>query len=640
MLCEKMKHRYPLKKQTQDLPRKTSRYRQKQRHRDYHYRTQRKQRLHRHTPTHPSSIKSTIEKKRRRFPTGSRWMKYFLGLTCCFSGGFWFHDQLTFSVVESHDALKLQVNHPWVQDRTFQLWWGDELLTEEVLPASSRSYLAFPKEFVAKQDETRPFVPVIPTVQETETTIKLSWEPAQPQTTCQQLKISTWNDLLSEQEDYCVTVPIHHYELRKGTQLIAVTQDLEFNLEKTTLEGGVHEYEWVAVNENGIEVVEPISFEYYPFEITETYQLTNPTPYSNLTYEVQKDEEWLVMESTDITPYLTDTQSPELTDMEVTPYSRARQLYVSVEGKDVEETLIYHFRIHQENAEFYPTLQTTYESGIDYYEAGIGEVGKNPIQSKNGTFTFSSLAPGTYQVWVRAVDCQGNVSDVWTREATIQEVTMVSSTTNTTSSNSTSHTNQSTTSQSTGSSSNNSSVSSSSSSSSRPTDQKANWLFEMTTCYQGVSTETCDSILTAVHRVIPKHVVQTLYTNGATIDIMPNTIREIVRNLTGWDAGWNYHGVTFYNSHGQSNHIFTSVKGGRNIFIHEMGHLYDYFKGMLSSTDEFVALYQAEKGIFTGLYASSSVEFFAETFRMYITEPSTLSSKAPKTYTYMKQLVG
>lgn len=140
--------------------------------------------------------------------------------------------------------------------------------------------------------------------------------------------------------------------------------------------------------------------------------------------------------------------------------------------------------------------------------------------------------------------------------------------------------------------------------------------------------------------MIPYSIVEMLYINNTVIDIMPNNIRDLVRNITGWDPGWNYHGVTFINTHGQSKHIYTSVKGGRNVFIHEMGHVYDYYRALCSRGSRFTSIYEAEKGIFTGLYASSSNEFFAEAFRMYITEPSNLAKKAPQTYNYMKDLIG
>ena len=98
--------------------------------------------------------------------------------------------------------------------------------------------------------------------------------------------------------------------------------------------------------------------------------------------------------------------------------------------------------------------------------------------------------------------------------------------------------------------------------------------------------------------------------------------------------------MTFINTHGQGKHIYTSLQGGRNVFIHEMGHMYDYYRGLPSRGSRFNSIYQAERHIFSNYYGSSSNEFFAESFRMYITEPSNLARKAPKTYAYMKELVG
>ena len=59
----------------------------------------------------------------------------------------------------------------------------------------------------------------------------------------------------------------------------------------------------------------------------------------------------------------------------------------------------------------------------------------------------------------------------------------------------------------------------------------------------GVSQSECRRIINAVHAVIPYSIVEMFHMNKTVIDIMPNNIRQIVRNITGWDAGWNYHGA-------------------------------------------------------------------------------------------------
>ena len=598
-------------------------------HQDYHYQAENTIGLH---PCSSSSIglsidKLKVEKKNHIFlKKKMNWMKYTFGVACLIIGGIFIQEQLSFLVINHQDELALQVNHAWPHDRTFKLWWGEELLTEKTLPALNDSYLAFEKELIAMQDQLASTISIAPTIEETDTSFKISWEAAKPTENCQLLKVSTLMGVISVQDDYCVSTPINHYELRKGTELIAITNDLEFSLDKKSLVDGFHEFEWVVVNQNGIETVRPISLEHYSFNITEDYKLTNPTPYDSLTYSILQGEEWVGMESNDLTPFLKDSKIPEITSVNIAPNSSKKEISVSVKGKDIEETLTYQFNMSHEDSKFYSSLQTTYQSEIAYYEGGIGEVGSHSIKSEDGTFTFSSLKPGSHKIWVRAVDHAGNVSKVWTQETEIEDLTVVTD--------SVVNVQQST------SSSSASSNSSLSGSSSRPTDQKAQMLYSMTSCYSGVSTSTCDSIINSVHRVLPYSIVEMLYINNTVIDIMPNNIRDVVRNITGWDPGWNYHGVTFINTHGQSKHIYTSVKGGRNVFIHEIGHVYDYYRALCSRGSRFTAIYEAEKGIFTGLYASSSNEFFAEAFRMYITEPSNLAKRAPQTYNYMKDLIG
>ena len=599
------------------------------RYRNYHCQAQHQTGLHRRVSFSIGLVmdKLKIKRKSHHFLTKKmNWMKYILGFAYFIIGGIWIQEQFNFTIINNQEILALQVDHAWPHDRAFELWWGEELLTEKTVPALNDSYLALDKELIAKQDELAPTISIAPTIQETDTSFKIGWEAAKPKTNCQLLKVSTLMGFISVQEDYCVSTPIEHYELRKGTELIAITKDLEFSLDKNSLVDGVHQFDWVVVNKNGIETVQPISFEHYSFDITEDYKLTNPTPYESLTYYILQGEEWVGMESNELTPFLKDSKVPEITSVNVTPTSSKKEISILVKGKDIEETLTYQFNISHEESKFYSSLQTTYQSEIAHYEAGIGEVGSNSTKSEDGTFTFSSLKPGTYKIWVRAVDQAGNVSKARTQEVEIENLTVVTdSVVNVQQSTSTSISSPN---------------SSSSSSSSRPTDQKAQMLYSMTSCYSGVPASTCDSIINAVHRVIPYSIVEMLYINNTVIDIMPNNIRNLVRNITGWDPGWNYQGVTFINTHGQSKHIYTSVKGGRNVFIHEIGHMYDYYRALCSRGSRFTAIYEAEKGIFTGLYASSSNEFFAEAFRMYITEPSNLAKKAPQTYDYMKDLIG
>lgn len=85
------------------------------------------------------------------------------------------------------------------------------------------------------------------------------------------------------------------------------------------------------------------------------------------------------------------------------------------------------------------------------------------------------------------------------------------------------------------------------------------------------------------------------------------------------------------------------VKRFETIFIHELGHCFDYEFGSLSSTDEFKNIYLMYKDTYVeqtyyspeNYAASSESEFFATLFKEYFISPDSLKLQAPEAYDYI-----
>lgn len=84
----------------------------------------------------------------------------------------------------------------------------------------------------------------------------------------------------------------------------------------------------------------------------------------------------------------------------------------------------------------------------------------------------------------------------------------------------------------------------------------------------------------------------------------------------------------------------------RQSAVHEVFHAYDDALGYVSGSDEFLGLYVDEKDdmevtgfISAGQYKEDEREYFAEACQMYVYDPGTLQSSAPKTYAYIDALL-
>ena len=75
--------------------------------------------------------------------------------------------------------------------------------------------------------------------------------------------------------------------------------------------------------------------------------------------------------------------------------------------------------------------------------------------------------------------------------------------------------------------------------------------------------------------------------------------------------------------------------------IHEVGHYVDYANGIVNKSDEFKAIYNAEKDNFVipggnASYAKSSTqEYFGEAFQECILYPDIMITYCPQTYAFI-----
>lgn len=79
--------------------------------------------------------------------------------------------------------------------------------------------------------------------------------------------------------------------------------------------------------------------------------------------------------------------------------------------------------------------------------------------------------------------------------------------------------------------------------------------------------------------------------------------------------------------------------------LHEMGHYVDHMNDMLTNSDAFVAIYEAEKDSFQinmekdSYFVMNSAEFFAESFEEYFENSDSLKAACPETYEFINNLV-
>jgi len=137
----------------------------------------------------------------------------------------------------------------------------------------------------------------------------------------------------------------------------------------------------------------------------------------------------------------------------------------------------------------------------------------------------------------------------------------------------------------------------------------------------------------------------------------PEELREEFES-SGWDmeiASSNYLNRTY--GSGEGDVAGVTVYGIKTIYLsdndeyadlalnHEMGHYFEYayatyFGIVLSETNEFYYIYQNEAALsdlFSDYTISTSSEYFAEAYKWYCEDPSSLAYLYPNTYAYINE---
>lgn len=79
-----------------------------------------------------------------------------------------------------------------------------------------------------------------------------------------------------------------------------------------------------------------------------------------------------------------------------------------------------------------------------------------------------------------------------------------------------------------------------------------------------------------------------------------------------------------------------TLRENNDTIYHELGHFLGFIAGNYDTGSEFTAIFNSEKGAYTGYNKAyvlqNSAEYFAESVRDYVLNPSVLKSARPKTY--------
>lgn len=83
-------------------------------------------------------------------------------------------------------------------------------------------------------------------------------------------------------------------------------------------------------------------------------------------------------------------------------------------------------------------------------------------------------------------------------------------------------------------------------------------------------------------------------------------------------------------------------ENAKNSILHELGHFVDYSLGFVSSSDEFVSIYEEEVNNFVSFWkthknnTSTPIEYFAEAYQVLIVQPDRLIENCPKTVGFLR----
>lgn len=146
-------------------------------------------------------------------------------------------------------------------------------------------------------------------------------------------------------------------------------------------------------------------------------------------------------------------------------------------------------------------------------------------------------------------------------------------------------------------------------------------------------------------RLIPSGIVNAALANGWTFYV---TSKDIASNYYIGDSS-KYWGQIVALTMQKEKKVYiqnTKIKTSSRSVIHEMGHVLDLMNGVVSNTTEFDNIYNEEKEkypVYTGDVNPDRIidrqEYFASSFMQYITNRNGIKNNAPKTFSYIENLV-
>ncbi|MCQ2911458.1 MAG: hypothetical protein MJ244_04635 [Clostridia bacterium] len=164
--------------------------------------------------------------------------------------------------------------------------------------------------------------------------------------------------------------------------------------------------------------------------------------------------------------------------------------------------------------------------------------------------------------------------------------------------------------------------------------------------YNGSIINECDATAHYMNKLeselslLPESLVSQ-YKEDGNIHVVTE-IRECVDMPAKFDYIDQISGVYVYSD---SNIYMHYNASNTSDVLHEMGHYVDHMNDMLTNSDAFVAIYEAEKDSFQinmekdSYYVQNSAEFFAESFEEYFENSDSLKAACPETYEFINNLV-
>ena len=164
-----------------------------------------------------------------------------------------------------------------------------------------------------------------------------------------------------------------------------------------------------------------------------------------------------------------------------------------------------------------------------------------------------------------------------------------------------------------------------------------------------VNNETIPSETTAASLLIQEGVTDSFFSSTvAFYNLMPETVKARL-NESGWKIhvtsnnisrmfGYPYAIMAMTEYYSYSTWIGTQ---DASAVIHECGHAYDFLTGWVSNTQEFYDIYASEVGSFAASFPTHPnnygdvVEYWAESFSIYVMKPEQLNQVCPRTYNYI-----